>query len=123
MSSSGDSYLDRARGTSVDDGLRRALLAPILALGSGLSLLVSSGLDSFSGLFEIIGDLREFLGALFTEPIVAIQLASEATGLSAAEFGVAAVPITFASIAIGLVIVDRIFGDRLPIVDSIIPWR
>ncbi|QHS17199.1 hypothetical protein GWK26_08620 [haloarchaeon 3A1-DGR] len=123
MSSSGDSYLDRADGESIDSGIRKALLAPILALGSGAAMLVSSLFENVTDIFGIFGDVRAFIGALFTEPIVALRLAAEATGLSAAEFGIAAFPLVLASIAIGLVIVDRIWGDSIPIAGMLIPWR
>ncbi|MFD1599362.1 hypothetical protein [Halobellus rarus] len=123
MSSSGDSYLDRADGQDIDDGISKAILAPILALGSGLAMLVSSAFENFTDIFSVVGDVRELIGAFFTEPTIAIRLAAEATGLSSQQFGIAAIPVVFASIAIGLVIVDRIWGDSIPILDTIIPWR
>lgn len=120
MSSDSD-WIGRAEGTSIDDGLMRAIVAPILALGSGVALLIENGLKSLSGLFAVFGDVRAFIGALFTEPIAALELASQATGVSSQEFGVLAIPIVMASIALGLVLVDLIWGGEIPIVSALNP--
>jgi len=122
MSSSGDTdWISRARGTSIDQGLMRAIVAPVLALGSGIAMLVESGLASISGLFGVFGDVRRFIGATFTEPIAALELASQATGVSSQQFGVFAIPVVMVSIAIGLVAVDLIWQDEIPIVSELNP--
>ena len=122
MSASGDSdWITRARGTSINDGLLRAIVAPILAFGSGVAMLIESGLASVAGLFDVFGDVRRFIGAVFTEPITALELASQATGVSSQEFGVLAIPVVMASIAIGLVLIDIIWGGEIPIVSALNP--
>ncbi|WP_256403473.1 hypothetical protein [Halorubrum salinum] len=122
MSSSGSDWVGRAKGTSIDEGLMRAIVAPILALGSGVALLIENGLASLSGLFAVFGDVRRFIGALFTEPITALELASQATGVSSQQFGVLAAPVVMASIALGLVLVDLIWGGEIPIVSALNPF-
>lgn len=122
MSSDTD-YLSEAEGENIDDGIIRAILAPILALGGGLAMLVESGLAGISDLFEVFGDVREFLGALFTEPLVALEIAAQATGVSSEEFGILAIPVVMASIAIGLVIVDTIFGNEIPVISVLNPFN
>lgn len=122
MSSSGDSdWIARADGESIDDGIIKAILAPILAFGSGVAMLVESGLRSLSDLFNVFGDVRELIGAFFTEPTVALEMAAEATGISSQQFGILAIPIVMASIALGLVVVDLIWGGEIPIVSSLNP--
>lgn len=122
MSSSGDTdYLSRADGESIDSGIMKALLAPILAFGSGTAMLIDSGLRSFADLFDIFGDARELIGAFFTSPTMALDMAAEATGVSSQQFGILAIPAVMASIALGLVIVDLIWGNDIPIVSAINP--
>lgn len=122
MSSSGSTdYLSRADGETINSGIIKALLAPILATGSGIAMLIDSGLRSFSDLFDVFGDVRTLVGAFFTSPTVALDMAAEATGVSAQQFGILAIPIVMASIALGLVVVDLIWGDDIPIVSAINP--
>lgn len=127
MAASGDSggggtdYLGRADGETINSGIIKAILAPILATGSGIAMLIDSGLRSFSDIFEIFGDVRTLVGAFFTDPTIALEMASEATGASATQFGILAIPIVMASIALGLVLVDLIWGGEIPIVSAINP--
>lgn len=114
-------WISRAEGLSIDEGIMRAILAPILALGSGVAMLVESGLNSFSDLFNVFGDVRALIGAFFREPVTALEMASRATGLSSQEFGILAIPVVMASIALGLVIVDLIWGGEIPIISALNP--
>lgn len=122
MSSSGDTdYLSRADGESIDDGIMKAILAPILALGSGFAMLIDSGLRSVSEIFGVFGDARELIGAFFTSPTMALDMAAQATGVSSQQFGILAIPVVMASIALGLVLVDLIWGGEIPILSAINP--
>jgi len=122
MSSSGGSdWIGRAEGTSIDEGIMRAILAPILAFGSGIAMLIGSGLRSVSDLFNVFGDVRTLIGAFFTEPVTALEMASRATGVSSQQFGILAIPIVMSSIAFGLVVVDLIWGGDIPIVSALNP--
>lgn len=122
MSSSGGSdWVARADGESIDSGIIKALLAPILAFGSGVAFLIESGLRSVSDLFDVFGDVRALIGAFFTEPVTALSMAAEATGMSSQQFGILAIPIVMASIALGLVLVDLIWGGEIPIVSALNP--
>lgn len=114
-------YLSRADGETINSGIIKAILAPILATGSGIAFLIDSGLRSFSDIFEIFGDVRTLVGAFFTDPTIALEMAAQATGTSAAQFGILAIPIVAASIALSLVLVDVIWGGEIPIVSAINP--
>ncbi|ELZ56769.1 MULTISPECIES: hypothetical protein [Halorubrum] len=114
-------YLSRADGESINSGIIKAILAPILATGSGVAMLIDSGLRSFSDIFDIFGDVRTLVGAFFTSPTTALEMAAQATGMSSQQFGILAIPIVMASIALGLVLVDVIWGGEIPIVSAINP--
>ena len=114
-------FLNRADGETINSGIIKAILAPILATGSGIAMLIDSGLRSFADLFDIFGDARELIGAFFTSPTVALEMAAQATGMSSQQFGILAIPAVMASIALGLVVVDLIWGDDIPIISAINP--
>lgn len=123
MSSSGDDFLDRAASTDgVDDGVRQAILAPILAFGAGLAMLVQGLFDGFSQLTDVLTDARELLGAFLTEGITILSSGAGASAESVTEFGIAAFPLAVLVTAVGVLIADAIFDD-IPLLDAIIPWR
>jgi len=121
MSDSETDYLQEAEGESIDDGIMRAILAPILAIGGGAALLVEAGFQGIANLFNVFDDIRRFIGALFLEPIVALEMGAQATGVSAQEFGLLAFPLAAASVAGSLLIVDAMWGNDIPLVSAINP--
>lgn len=121
--SDGTRFLDRADDTEgVDEGVRQALLAPILALGAGAAMLVEGLFDGFTRLTQVLADARDLLGAFLTEGITVLSAGADASAASVVDFGIAAFPVAVVVTGVGVLIADRMF-DGIPLLDAVLPWR
>lgn len=122
MADSGDDYLDRADGESVNDAAQQAITAPILALGAGLAIMVEAFFSGISRFFNVIDDARELLGAFLTEPVPVLTAGAEASAGALEPFGIFAFPLAVGVVAIGVLLADRLITE-VPFLDTILPWR
>lgn len=122
MADDGEQYLDRADGASVDGAAQTAITAPLLALAAGLAMMVEAFFDGISGFFGVLDDARVLIGSFLTEPIPVLTAGAEASANAAAQFGIAAFPVTVAVVAVGVLLADRLITE-VPFLDTILPWR
>ena len=123
MSSSGDTYVEQAEGTSVTEAIRRIIVSPALAVAAGLSGLVATGFDQIGEVLSALGSIRDFITAIVAEgPIVIVDAGADATAAELGEFGVAAFAVGVGVIGAGWVVWTTIDPD-VPLLDSLLPWR
>jgi len=65
--SADNSFVDDAEDVSVTEGVRRILVAPMLAVAAGLAGLVATAFDQVGEVVRALGSLREFITAIIAD--------------------------------------------------------
>lgn len=126
MSGSED-WLSRARGMSPAEATEQGISGAILAVFGGIIMMIEALFQGLSRLMEVLGDLREFIGAFFTAPIEILTETASYVAFTLTEgdwafFG----PGTFAVGVLSIVLawwVWTLFDPDIPFIDNLIPWR
>lgn len=121
--SSGDTYVEQAKGTSVTSAVRRIITAPLLALASGLAGLVITATDQVGEVISALGSVRDFIEELVANgPIVILEAGASITAAELSEFGVLAFAVGVAVIG-GSWVIWTTIDPEIPLLDQLLPWR
>ncbi|OYR45266.1 hypothetical protein [Halorubrum sp. Hd13] len=121
--SSGDTYVEAAKGTSVTDALRRVITAPLLAFAAGVSGLVATATDQVGEVISALGSVRDFIEQLVAEgPIVILEAGATTTAAELGEFGIAAFAVGVGVVGVSWVIWTTV-DPEIPLLDQLLPWR
>lgn len=122
-SDDGKDFVRMAEGKSVTETIKLLFTAPGAAIAAGLAGLAAQGFDALADFHRVISAAWDFLASLILSPIPILDEGATQSAAELAEFGVMAFVVSVGVVAVGFLVWEAIMGDRLPVVDAIVPWR
>lgn len=122
-SDDGQDFVNQAEGLGVTGAFKLLFTAPTIAMAAGFAGLVAHAFDAVARFRNVINSVWTFLMSLIESPIPILQEGAAITAAELADFGIMAFAVAVGVVGVGFLVWETIMGDRLPVVDAIIPWR